>query len=204
MEGYPQEDFPTYAFSFETVFADPRTWPERTSPGHTKCWSSFAQYRDMGLKTFWNWHPYEVWRAMADEVDEDLLNGFYAELRAFNDSLRFHTIYMDISNEGPFTSGPDMLLEVSGKDGGYLYENVSRGAKLRYSRELMDDAYGACRRDDRRCMAAVAKEADEVRRWLDTVPGQYGFYLYMPRAADAAGSFRAMSFGRRPRASRGC
>ena len=127
------------------------------------------------------------------ERDEVLVNDLWNLAQRFNETLLFHEICFGEKNGG-------WLIAVCPRRGGIGFDGWSSSMQSELlSRCLVEG--GCCYDwDEKRLRVEYQKEKQRIRDWLYEVPMQYEFKL--TTEGDEYGSFRAMSFGRKPKGRR--
>ncbi len=183
---FPQESFPTYYF---TENPNDREVVDRA------CSLLGIDRSDADV-------DYEEWCSAVECVQwerADDLRRFEDVLADFNRELDFHEVILD----DDVFEGCALFVIVN--DMGGSYEDYTTDSQVMFASNRM--AWKTGNRDydwpANRLMGAVLKEEERIRDWLYEVPERYGFRLTSyPTEGDEYESFRAMSFGRKPKGRR--
>lgn len=182
----PQESFPTYYFTINPN--DEEVVGRACDLLGIKIGDTEVDYNE--------WCNAIEWAQM--ERIEDI-ERFEKMLDRFNHELDFHEVILD----DDVFEGYALFVIVN--DMGGSYEDYTTDSQVMFASNRM--AWKTGNRDydwpANRLMGAVLKEEERIRDWLYEVPEQYGFRLTSyPTEGDEYESFRAMSFGRKPKGRR--
>ena len=183
---YPQESFPTYFFPNSPNDWEVQEWAREI----------LATDTDNDYLTPDEWRE-AVEMAMM-EREREYVYSLGRLARNLNLELDFHEI-IAVEEDGGW------VLDVVVKGLGNPYDEYSTDGQVMLATNRMVSKNGNRYHDwpVNRLMGAVQKEEERIRDWLYEVPGQYGFKLISyQQGNNEYSSFRAMSFGRKPKMSR--